>query len=130
MSLKGTDLTSADAAMLSWWLSIPSALRVLIAIGSFLSIGWTARGVVGQAAGMDTRVGAVEDSARVLRTEFISIREQMTADRRRFEQAQMYMMCLLANPGLEACNYIVRDYPEFINATRPPRGRPPRRAFE
>lgn len=111
MALKGTNLTTADAAMLNWWLSIPTIGRVLLFIGSVAAFGWTARSVFGEMSGLGARVGAVEDSVRVIRSDQAQYRAKMDA-------GVMYLACMMNNPAAPACEFIIRDHPQLLNAVR------------
>lgn len=103
--LKGSNLTAADATFLSVWLSIPPLFRALAVAGSLVSMTWTARGLFGEAAGLDERMTTVEEKL-----------EAAGASRERLEAGLMYVMCKQANPDTRACDYLVRAYPEYLQA--------------
>jgi hypothetical protein len=108
--LRGTNLTTADVTFISWWLSIPAWARVFAIFASFAALVWSARGVFGETVQLPERMDAIEDTIRIIRI------DQMN-DRNRTEAAQMYMMCLMSNEQSKACDYLVRNYPEYRQAT-------------
>jgi hypothetical protein len=125
MALKGTNLTGADVALLSWWLSLPGIARTFAVFAAFAAIVWSARGLYSENAGLPARVTRLEsvvvDSISAVRATQDSVARQNVLDRERFEHGMMYVMCLVSNPGEVACDYLVRRYEEFRMAPRVPK---------
>jgi hypothetical protein len=124
MALKGSNLTGADVALLSWWLSLPGIARTFAVFAAFAAIVWSARGLYSENAGLPARMTKLEevvlDSISAVRAAQDSVARSASIDRERFEHGMMYVMCLVSNPGELACDYLVRHYPEFRMATRAP----------
>lgn len=99
--LKSTNLSTVDAALISFWVELPNAVRLLVTIGSIFTFGWAARGTFVGVQGLDKRVTAIESKGP------------------RMEAGMKYLMCASANQNAPACEYIISEYPDLLKAVSP-----------
>lgn len=118
--LKGTNMTPIDAGIISFWLGLPSVVRIFTAVGVLLGAGWTARGTLSEMRGHGARITRLEAAVPALQGDVIKMGLTVDNNRQKSEAGLMYLMCRVSmtSPNSKACDYIVRDYPEFMAVIR------------